>query len=153
MTPELNWPWSTITAVIVWKLAPKGVILTKMDLYALPEDRVLAHDREVDCNRFRWVTLLEKECELNPVPGTKPPASNSFLDGRWQKTAVVLLWKLAKDGLTLTPQDRADVPGHLMLDTRALSEPSDAVELRFVPREQAARIIAWEKDNEGRIVL
>jgi hypothetical protein len=133
---EIAWDWPEIVCVLMWKLAPKGVVITRKDLAALPIDRVLKYDRLADRMIFRFV----------------PPQPGPFeeLQGRWQKIAVVLLWKLAKDGVTLGQWDRDTVPADKTLLAHGHEQD---IEYRFVQRAEAIRIAKWEKDNEGKMVL
>lgn len=69
------------------------------------------------------------------------------LEGRWEKIAAVLLWKYAKDGVTLSTQDLGALPQDRVLLVTAHGRE---VEFRFVSIEEAQRIRKWEAENEGR---
>lgn len=146
---ELTWDWPEIAVVLVQKLAPDGVIVTRQDLARLPIDRVLVEDRQSDRIIFRWVPITEAERMRKPLAESGQKAGVTQLEGRWQKLAVVLLWKLAKEGCVLMRYDRDAVP----VDKNLLAHGhANDIEYRFVPRPQAKRIAEWERDNEGRII-
>jgi hypothetical protein len=148
---ELNWDWPEIAVVLMWKLAPNGIVITRKDLGALPVDRVLIDERLVDRINFRWMRpedAREHAKRLKRKTGEK--AGISQLQGRWQKIAIVLLWKLAKDGVVLGQWDRDAVPADKTLLAHGHEQD---IEYRFVPRLEAVRIANWEKENEGKIVL
>jgi len=147
---ELAWGWPEIAVVLVQKLAPQGVVVTRKDLARLPFDRVLIEDRHADRIVFRWATLEEAEAMKKPLALGGRKAGVSQLQGRWQKLAVVLLWKLAKDGCTLMGYDRDAVPADKVLLAHGHAQD---LEYRFVDRDEARRIAAWEKENEGKTVL
>jgi hypothetical protein len=147
---ELAWDWSLIARVLFWRLAPRGTTITRKDLHALPMDKVLIEDREPTCIRLRFVTLAEAERLRTQMAAVGQKATVSEMQGRWQKIAMVLLWKLAKDGITLTPADLSAVPDDQML--LAHGHAND-IEYRFLPIMEALAIAKHEKDNEGRILL
>lgn len=141
----MNWDWPEIAVVLMWKLAPEGVVITRKDLARLPQDLVLVEDRTADEIRFSWETVSMAQKLTEAVS-----SSVSTLEGRWQKIAVVLMWKLAKDGVTLTQWDRDQIPhGKTLL---AHGHAQD-IEYRFVPRLEAERIAAWEREHEGKSIL
>lgn len=148
---ELNWDWPLIAVVLMWKLAPKGVVITRQDLGRLPQDRVLIEDRGAQDIRFSWITprAAQRRAEQLKHAGEEK-AHVSQLQGRWQKLAVVLLWKLAKDGCVLTTWDRDQVPADQTLLAHGHAQD---IEYRFVYRAEAQLIAAWERDNEGKMIL
>lgn len=143
---ELDWPWSVICTTAFWKLAPGGLVLFPQDLKALPHDRVLLEERLPDRINLSFITLKEAYARTH---AEKPEnrASTDKLTGRWRQAAVVILWRIAKQGVTLTEQDRQAVPGDLILMTAG--HPL-GVEWNFIHRSVAARqrMRAWE--NEGK---
>jgi hypothetical protein len=146
---EIAWGWPEIAVVLMWRLAPKGVVITRRDLGRLPVDRVLLEDRRETEIRLTWISIEEAQARTKPLTVAHEKASVSELQGRWQKIAVVLLWKLAKNGVTLTQADREAVPA----DQRLLAHGhADDIEYRFVPHAEAVRIERFERDNEGRII-
>lgn len=151
MAPELNWGWPEIAVVLVQKLAPEGVVVTRKDLGGLPMDRVLVEERLSDRIIYRWMRPEDAKAHTRRLKEkTGEKAGVSQLQGRWQKLAIVLLWKLAKDGCVLMRYDRDAVPADKVLLAHGHKED---IEYRFVARAEAARIQTWEKDNEGKIVL
>lgn len=151
MTTELAWEWPEIACVLMWKLAPEGVTITRRDLGCLPVDRVLIEERTPTKIHFRWMRPEDARAHAKRLKATTgEKAGVSQLQGRWQKIGVVLLWKLAKDGCVLTGWDRDQVPGDKTLLAHGHEQD---IEYRFVPRAEALRIAKWEKDNEGKIVL
>jgi hypothetical protein len=150
--PEVSWGWPEICVALMWRLAPAGVVITRADLHALPMERVLLEDRRAKEMIFSWIPISQAKARLKASAPAKfgERATLSELQGRWQKIACVLMWKLAKDGITLTPKDLAAVPSDRILLAHG---HADDIEYRFVPRAEAKRIQDWEKDNEGRIIL
>lgn len=147
---ELAWDWPEIAVVLVQKLAPDGVVVTRRDLGQLPMDRVLIEDRRSDRIIFQWVAIAEAQRMSKPLAEGGRKAGIVQLQGRWQKLAVVLLWKLAKEGCVLMRYDRDAVPADKILLARG---HKNDLEYRFVPRGEAKRIQKWERDNEGKIIL
>ena len=141
--------WEHIACALLWKLAPKGVILTRKDLGALPHDRVLIDDRHNGRIRLTFVTLSEAMRIRGGLAEAKTPAGVSSLEGRWEKIAVVMLWKLQKHGVTLTSWDLKGVPYD---QTILASGHAEGVEFRFMPRSEAQRLTAWDLDNERTLV-
>jgi len=130
---ELDWDWSLIAVTLMWKLAPKGHVMLLEDMCRLPMDRVLLEDREADRITLSFITLKEAHARAE-AKRKKDRASVSELQGRWQKIAVVALWSLAKEGVTLTEYDRQAVPAGLQL---MASGHALGVEWRFLPRWEA----------------
>lgn len=147
---ELAWDWPEIAVTLMWKLAPNGVVVTRKDLGRLPQDRVLVDDRDADSIRFSWQSITDAQRLTQALAMHKDKAGLAQLQGRWQKLCVVLLWKLAKDGVVLKQLDRDAVPADKVLLAHGHRED---IEYRFVPRAEAARIQKWERDNEGKQVL
>jgi hypothetical protein len=147
---ELDWTWTEIAVTLMWRLAPNGCVITRKDLAALPVDRVLIEDRTPTEIRFSWSTVEEAQRLRKPLADGGQKAGLSQLQGRWQKMAVVLLWKLAKDGIVLTPLDRSAVPADKQLLAHGHAQD---IEYRFLPHAEAAAIARRERDNEGRIIL
>ena len=148
---EISWGWPEIACVLMWKLAPEGVVLTRKDLGRLPQDRVLVDDRDSKQIRFSFIGVEAAERLRRPIVQSYGyRASVSELQGRWKKLAVVLLWKLAKEGVVLTQADRDRVPADKILLTHGHEQD---LECRFVPRLEAARIQKWEAENEGKAVM
>jgi hypothetical protein len=151
---ELNWDWPQICCVLMWRLAPAGVTVSRADLHALPMELVLIVRREPSLIAFTWVTVEEAQ-RLRGVIALLARTPDDWAGvepvmGRWQKLSSVLLWKLAKDGVTLTPNDLEALPKDRVL----LAEGhADDIEYRFVPRPEAERIRKRESDSEGRNVL
>jgi hypothetical protein len=150
---ELQWDWPAITTILLWKLAPKGVVITKKDLGDLPKDLVMIDYRDPEGThiRFSWLSIQEA-IDLQPkvLAKTGKKAGVSELQGRWEKTAVVILWKLAKDGCILTHQDRERLPVDKML---LASGHAQDIEYRFADRREGEGIARFERDNEGKMIL
>lgn len=147
--PELSWGWAQIAVVMIWKLAPKGFVMLREDMARLPMDRVLLEDRQPDRICLSFIPLNQAKKRMAPERG-EHRATLSELQGRWQKIAVVALWSLAKQGVTLTEQDRAAVPGGLQL---MASGHEFGVEWRFLPSWEAKKHRDWDLENEGRMIL
>lgn len=152
LNTEIAWDWAEIAVVLMWKLCPQGIVLTRADMGRLPQDRVMIEERNVDNIRFRWMRPQDARAHATRLKkATGERAGVSQLQGRWQKLGVVLLWKLTRDeGVVLTRADREAVPGDQKLLTRGMH---DAVEFRFIPTADAIRIAKWERDNEGKIIV
>jgi len=131
---ELSWSWQEIAITLLWKLAPRGLVLFPHDLN-LPRDRVLLEERTETRIALSFITLKEAEARTH-APRPESRASTDKLYGRWQQIACVMLWKLRKKGVTLTPADKDGVPAGLELLT---SGHPDGVEWRFMPRPEALR--------------
>ena len=145
---ELSWDWPTIACVLMWKLAPDGVVITRKDLGALPQDRVMLDERLGATLKLSFVTVKQATL-IRELLAKQSSVGVSTLDGRWQKIAVVLLWKLRKGGITLTESDRAQVPH----DKTILAHGHrDGVEFRFMPKSEATRLTAWDRDNEQKLI-
>lgn len=148
--PDLAWDWPEITVTLMWKLAPAGVVITRKDLGALPMDRVLMEERGPSEIKYSFISMKAAERRWKPKDAHQERATSSQLQGRWQKIAAVLLWKLAKDGVVLTRWDRDQVPGDKVLLAHGHAQD---IEYRFCPRAEAQAIAKWERDNEGKIIL
>lgn len=148
---ELAWDWEKIAIVLFWRLAPNGVVITPADLAGLPMDRVLLEQRTSYQIQFTWVSVAHAEGLRERIPrDTGQKVGVTELQGRWMKTATVLLWKLGRDGITLTPRDLDAVPD----DKSLLSHGhADGIEFRFLPHKEADRILKWERDNEGKMII
>jgi hypothetical protein len=147
---ELDWSWVQIACTLMWRFAPMGCVVRRQDL-KLPEDLVLVENREPAYIRLYWATLEEAQKMSTPIiVGTPPKASVSELQGRWQKLACVLMWKFAKDGITLRPKDLDLVPADKTLLAHGHAQD---IEYRFTTHAEARRIVAWEAEQEGRIVM
>lgn len=149
--PELSWGWPEICCTLMWKLAPEGVTITRGDLHALPQDLVLMHTTLHDRMEFKFVELeyARRLRDIAPQTGSEKIAVSS-LEGRWQKIATTLLWKLAKGGVILMQWDRDALPADRVLLAHGHAKD---IEYRFVPRSEATRLANWERDNEGKIVM
>ncbi len=140
-----------IAVVLVQKLAPNGVVVTRKDLGSLPMDRVLVEERQSDRIVYRWMRPEDAKAHTKRLKEkTGEKAGLQQLQGRWQKLAIVLLWKLARDGCVLMNYDRDAVPVDKVLMAHG---HKDDIEYRFVQRAEAARIQAWEKEHEGKTVM
>lgn len=130
---ELNWGWQTIATVLLWKLTPGGLVLFPQDLKALPHDRVMLEERLVDRINLSFITLQEAYSRTH---ADKPEsrASTDKLVGRWKQIAAVMVWKLAKGGVTLTEYDRRALPSDLILMTAGHAL---GVEWNFISRTVA----------------
>ena len=146
---ELDWDWPEIALTLMWRLAPKGVVISRSDLGSLPLDRVLAVERSWHSIHLHFIDekALEKMAKRPAESGERPTVEE--LSGRWQKAAIVLLWKLAKNGIRLTGADRRRVPAHVQLLQQGHAQE---IEFRFVSHAISAKIAAWERDNEGKII-
>jgi hypothetical protein len=148
---ELNWDWPEIAVMLVQKLAPGGVVVTRQDLGSLPMDRVPVEERLEDRITYRWMCPADAKAHAKRIrQKTGEKVGLQQLQGRWQKLAFVLLWKLAKDGCVLMNYDRDAVPADKVLMAHG---HKDDIEYRFVPRAEAARIQKWEKEHEGKTVM
>lgn len=147
---ELNWGWPEIAVTLMWRLSPKGLIITRRDLGRLPMDRVLLEDRRETEIQFSWIDIHEAQARTRPSTALHQKATVSELQGRWQKIAVVLMWKLAPKGVTLTQWDRNQVPA----DRKLLAEGhANDIQYRFIPTQEAEAIYKRERDSEGKIIL
>jgi hypothetical protein len=157
MGQEVTWDWPQIAAMLAWRLrhrfGPRGIILTRRDLGSLPADRVLFYERTDVHIRFDWVTEIEAHRRSKFV-GLHARSSDELtgvqrLEGRYHKTAVVLLWKYFRDGCTLVQKDLTDLPADEVL---LIHGHANDLDMRFVSRAEAARIQKDARDNEGRII-
>lgn len=149
----MNWQhadWHEIAYALFWRLAPHGVTITRKDLGCLPADRVLVDNRSATEIRFTWNTLTDAQKLRDTLTASGEPVGVSQLQGRWMKMALVLMWKLAPDGLTLTDLDRSAVPADKTLLIRGYR---DDVHCRFVPRTEAAAIAKSAAEHEGKTVV
>lgn len=152
MADEVQWTWTQIAVALMWRLAPNGTVLTRKDLASLPMDRMLLEERLSDRIEYSWATVKAVEKRVSKLARLGKPekrAELSQLQGRWQKLAVVLMWKHARDGITLYPGDLSAVPVNLVLLAHGHKEH---LEYRFVDRKESEAIAKFEKDNEGRII-
>lgn len=149
---ELAWGWYLICSVLFDRLCPKGIMVPWADMDRLPMEHPMAEERDPRGQfiRFRFVTIGKANSLTEHDDLTGDPAGVSEMQGVWQALACVLLWKLAKDGITITPSDRARLPHDRILLGRPLG---DALELLYVPRQEAERIRQWEKFNVGKSIL
>lgn len=150
MTSCTEWPWSEVSCVLMWKLVPQGIVITRKDLASLPQESVLLEDREESRIRFSWVSIQEAQKLAKPLADKGQKAGVSTLEGRWQKLGAVLLWKLARDGVVLTQMDRDHIPPDKLLYTQGFK---DDVSMRLMPIAEARALAKRERDNEGRIIL
>lgn len=153
---ELNWDWSQIATVLIWKLAPHGFVLLLEDMISLPRERVLLDDRRPDRIVLSFINLPAAQ-RLMAAERGEQRATMTELQGRWHKIAVVSLWHFARrhqlgkeDSLTLTEYDRASLPSHLQL---MASGHAQGLEWQFLPNAQAKKIADWDRDNEGHLIL
>lgn len=146
---ELNWNWETITTTMLWKLTPGGLVLFKSDLSSLPHDRVLLEERLTDRINLSFITLKEAYARTH-AEKAEVRATTDQMRGRWRQIACIMAWKIAKEGVTLTEQDRQAVPGDLILMTAG--HPL-GVEWQFIHRTVAhkQRMQAWE--HEGKEIM
>lgn len=153
MINEVKWTWPQIAVALMWRFAPDGTIVRRRDLAGLPADRVLLEDRRPDRIEFSWVKIEEAQRRAHSlaIPGkAEERATVSEMQGRWQKMAVVLLWKFTRGStIALRELDLSAVPADKVL----LAEGHEHdIEYRFCPRTEAQVIAKREKDNEGRII-
>lgn len=145
---EVAWDWPKIASMLLWKLAPRGTVLTRKDLGALPQDRVLITERLSSRLVISFVPLAQAMRIRQALSTTPTPAGLSTLEGRWEKIAVVMLWKLKKSGVTLTQWDHDCVPN----DRQILAHGHrDGVEFRFMPNKDAA-VLSRERGDPHLIV-
>jgi len=150
---EISWDWPAITCILLWKLAPKGVTITRKDLAALPHDRVFVDYRDPEGTHIQFTFVTPEEARrIQPLilSATGRKVGVSELQGKWKKTAIVILWKLAKDGCILTHQDRDALPAGKML---LASGHAKDIEYRFCDRREGEGIARFERDHEGKAIL
>jgi hypothetical protein len=149
---ELDWSWPEIGRILTHRLMPEGGLLSRKDLGSLPEDRVLIDYRDPEGTfiKFSFVTLKTAE-RLRPkvLGATGQKVGVSQLQGLWMKLSAVLLWKFAKDGLSITPRDREAVPDFKLL----VEGHANDLELRWVSRSEGDRIARRELEQEGKRIL
>jgi hypothetical protein len=143
---ELEWDWAKIASTLLWKLAPGGVVLFPHELAALPHDRVLLEERLPDRINLTFITLEEAHSRTHAA-NPQMRATTDKMTGRWRQIACVLLWKLAKKGVTIAEYDANAVPSDLILMTAGHAL---GVEWQFIPRAQAAkeRLLAFEREGK-----
>jgi hypothetical protein len=141
---ELAWSWQQIAITLIWKLKPQGLVLFPQDL-SLPRDRVMLEERLQDRINLTFITLKEATMRTHAKPAQR--ATTDKLSGRWQQIAAVMLWKLAKKGVTLTEMDRSGVPAGLELLT---SGHPDGVEWRFLPKRDALKMAIHGEISQER---
>lgn len=139
----MNWSWTEIFIVAMARLAPKGMELNPDDVVALPLERVLIDHRGPRAITFTWVSIEEANGIALRERLKGDPASKSELQGRYQKLTVLLLWKLAKDGITLTEADSALIP-----DGKFLFE--DGIEYKWLPVAEGMALRKRIQEHEGR---
>lgn len=144
---ELTWTIAEVFVILLWKLRPRGLKLSKKDLGAVPVERVLVEERLTDRLIYRWVPVTEIlfENANRALAGQEKP--NLYeAQGRYMKLLGVVLWKLAKDGITLGQSDRDAVPVDKVL---RMDGTADRVIYSFVSRADAQRLSAGEKTHTG----
>lgn len=144
---ELTWTIAEVCVVLLWKLRPRGLKLTRKDLGGLPRDRVLVEERLVDRLIYRWVPVESVifENAQRVLAGQEKPGLYEA-QGRYMKLLGVILWKLAKDGITLGTADRDAVPADKVL---RIDGTADRVIYSFISRPDADRLSRTEKDHRG----
>lgn len=145
---EVAFTWLDVVLVAMVRLAPKGAKLTPDDMRALPHDRALVEDRNPERLELRWLSINAAEdlARRELLAGEKPTAQR--VEGRWQKIACCLLWKLARDQTFVVRQsdlDAYELAGH-KLDIRG---HADTVELLFTPRAEAVAAERRALEQEG----
>lgn len=146
--PELTWTIAEITLLLIWKFrGAKGLKLTRKDLGGLPRDRVLVEERLVDRIIYRWVKTeaVVMENAQRVLAGQEKPGLYEA-QGRYMKLLGVLLWKLAKDGITLGQTDRDAVPTDKVLH---IAGTADRVIYSFISRQDADRMSRADKEHQG----
>lgn len=70
------------------------------------------------------------------------------LDGQWQKMCALLVWKLARQGVTITDTeiDKCIGEGELILLTHG---HHDSIEFKLVTPAEAERIVAHDRSMHG----
>lgn len=143
--PELTWDWEVIATALLWKYARKGIAVTRKDLGGLPFDRVLVEYRDPEGTHIRlsFVPVDEAEKLRNTIPvATGEKVGVSEMQGRWQKLAIVALWKLKRTvPVVLTEADRQAVPHDRLLLIEGFKQD---VLLHFVNRHQARKMLENE---------
>lgn len=83
--------------------------------------------------------LLESELGMDaPILGQ--------VEGHWHKLMALVVWKLAKDGVTITAEDMTTFPeGYSLLTHGKL----DGITLKVVSPEQAATIREYNQTQKG----
>lgn len=148
---ELRWTIAEVCVILLWKLRPRGLKLSKKDLGGLPLDRVLVEERLADRIIYRWETPEKMQVEnAMRFAATGEKANLYEAQGRYMKLLGVLLWKLAKDGITLVPADRDAVPANQVL---VMDGTRDRVIYSFVSRATAERMARKAEVHEGREIV
>lgn len=130
---ELTWDWETIATALMWKCAPKGVVITRKDLSSLPPDRVLVDYRDPQGTHIK----LSFPTVAEAIKLRDAGASLSELQGRWQKMATVALWKLKRTvPVILRTSDLAPADRLLLLEGF-----KQDVLVHFVNRHQARKML------------
>jgi hypothetical protein len=138
---ELAWDYEVIATVLLWKYARRGVVITRKDLGGLPYDRVLVDYRDPEGKyiKLSFVPVEDAEKLANTTPVTpEHKVGVSEMQGRWQKMAIVALWKLRRTGVVLTESDRNAVPPDRLLLIEGFK---DDVLLHFVNKFQACKML------------
>lgn len=146
---ELAWGWDTISSVLMWKLAPGGVVLYPHELNSLPHDRVLLEERLPDRINLSFITLKEAFARTHANRPEERATTDKML-GRWRQIGCVLAWKLAKKGVTLTEYDRESLPVNLILMTAGHAL---GVEWNFIDRSVAAGQRRRAFEDTGKDIL
>lgn len=149
--PEINWTIAEVCVVLLWKLRPKGLKLGFRDLGGIPVDRVLVEERLTDRIIYRWVDpdqVVLENARRHLATGEKPGLYEA--QGRYMKLLGVLLWKLAKDGITLGQWDRDAVPDDKVLH---MAGTADRVVYSFISRQDAKRMQAQSETHEGLSIV
>lgn len=68
------------------------------------------------------------------------------VDGHWQKLAALLVWKLAKTGVTLTEKEISEFPPDLVLLTHG---HKDSIEFKMVTQDEAQRLAEYDAAQAG----
>lgn len=98
----------------------------------------------------RYGNLMGKDVKVRDYnPGA---TINAQLNGQWQQLMAVLVWKLAKDGVTLTA---AEIGEYAYLSQRGDAVlmtygHTDSIELKTVSAEQARELATYDQSQVGR---
>ena len=124
-------------------------MLFREDLNGLPHDRVLLEERLPDRINLSFITLEEAHARTH-TERAEQRATTDKMVGRWRQIACVLLWKLAKKGVTLTEYDRQSVPSDLILMTAGHRL---GVEFQFIHRNVAHRQRMQAIEDTGKDIM
>lgn len=97
----------------------------------------------------RYGNLMGKDVKVRDYnPGA---TLNAQLNGHWQQLMAVLVWKLAKDGVTLTAAEIGEYSdlahrGEAVLMTYG---HSDSIDLKIVTAEAAREIATYDQSQVG----